>query len=537
MNETLTLLPDNITIPIHEGETLLHAIRNSKVPVHFETPCNGKGFCGKCKIHIENGRLSPVTEHEKKHLTEDELSSGIRLACLAACEAGGKITVSLIPKEGNDSVLSDYHLPEYSHRPMFGCGTGCGIAIDIGTTTIAAVLLDLESGQGLAKASCVNPQTKIGGDVLSRIEYTMSHEGGLCELSDMICTCIDEMTVKLLHDSQKEPESIKGYTIAANTTMLHLLLAVNPRSIAMAPYTPEFTEAQLVPASRLKLSHCAADAGVYCLPSVSAYIGADIVAGIYMSEIYKAGKNIMFIDIGTNGEIVLSVKDTLYSCSCAAGPALEGMNITCGMRAADGAIEHVDYENGRFQTATIGNAAPLGICGSGVLESVSALLKSGAVDKSGRISRTMPEALKPLVVQTQGNKKAFCLTDTEPPVLFSQADIRQVQLAKGAILSGFMALLERNKMTMEDLDEVVIAGQFGSYLDENTLIGTGILPENVRGKIRYIGNSSLSGAILCLLDKDVTETMAHIAKNVNYFELASYPDYTRLLMRCMEFPA
>lgn len=554
MNNQLTILPVNRSIEILPQESILEAIRRQIQLPQLETPCNGKGYCGKCKIRIISGNVSEPSQKELHFLSEKERQNNIRLACMCYCDPGTPITIELLEKKTQGAVLDNYNLGNYILNPSVGphandSGSSTasigilktaipsyGIAVDIGTTTIASVLLDLNTGDGIAKASCINPQTQIGGDVLSRIEHTMTHENGLKQLCDIICQCIDELTLMLIEKSGILPDDIYGYAIAANTTMLHLLLEVDPSPIAMAPYTPNFVDAQTVPVSKLHLTHCRQDASVYCLPSVSGYIGADITAGIYMSQICKTNKNIMFIDIGTNGEIVLSIKGELHSCSCAAGPALEGMNITCGMRAAEGAIEHVHYENGHFNVKTIGDAPAEGICGSGVLETMAALLKSGAVESSGKISRKLSDELNAYFTKVD-NKKAFRIAEGKVPVYFSQGDIRQVQLAKGAILSGFVALLEKNHMTLDDLDEVIIAGQFGSYLNQDTLIATGILPANAKGKVKYIGNSSLSGAILCLLDKSVKDKMTEIAKNVNYFELATFPGYTRLLMECMAFPA
>lgn len=554
MSNQLTILPVHKSIEVLPQETILEAIRRQIQFPELETPCNGKGYCGKCKIRIITGPVTEPSQKELHFLTEKELDDHIRLACMCQCTSDEPVTIELLEKNNKGSVLDHYQLGRYNLNPSIGpmlsasSGTdhtigmiktqipAYGVAIDIGTTTIASVLMDLNTGEGIAKASCINPQTQIGGDVLSRIEHAMTHENGLKQLCSIICHCIDTLTLSLIQKSHIDSNDIYGYAIAANTTMLHLLLEVDPSSIAMAPYIPAFVEAQTLPVSRLHLTHCRPDATVYCLPSVSGYIGADITAGIYMSRIYETDKNIMFIDIGTNGEIVLSIKGQLHSCSCAAGPALEGMNITCGMRAAEGAIEHVHYKNGHFHIKTIADAPAEGICGSGVLETMAALLQSGAVESSGKISRKLDESLSSYLTKVD-NKKAFLITEGKSPVYFSQGDIRQVQLAKGAILSGFVALLEKNQMTLDDLDEVIIAGQFGSYLNQDTLIATGILPDNARGKIKYIGNSSLSGAILCLLDASVKEKMSEIAKDVNYFELATYPGYTKLLMECLAFPA
>ena len=554
---TLKILPRGITIDMDGGDTLLEAIRRAD-DIRFETPCNGRGTCGKCKVLVWGGQLEPLSPSEEKALSDVEKEEGFRLACCARPAPGytGDIVIELPGKEEKAVVLADADYVREVKAPLFAekGERAFGIAVDIGTTTVAAVLLDLQTGETLERTSAVNPQTEVGGDVLTRIAYTISNpESGLKHCQKLIVALLNKMTDEMLAKSGVAASDLRGYAIAANCTMLHLLLGVDPESLSRAPFTPVFTEGQMLLANDIGLCPANPDARLYCLPSVSAYIGADIVAGIYMSGIDKTDKNIMFIDIGTNGEIVLSKKGKLYACSCAAGPAMEGMNISCGMRAAEGAIESVRYNDavGMIWLRVIGDIRderdilvkrkpPTGICGSGVLETVAMLLKTRAISPDGKIK---PKgSLIENAFYKDGKDKGYYLcgvpgTPPAPtPLHFSQADVRQIQLAKGAILSGFTALIEKSGLTFDDLDEVIIAGQFGSHLKAETLADIGILPGETRNRVRYIGNSSLAGAISVFLDKNLVEVYEGLRQDVDYMELGAYKGYANLFMECLSFP-
>jgi uncharacterized 2Fe-2S/4Fe-4S cluster protein (DUF4445 family) len=279
---------------------------------------------------------------------------------------------------------------------------------------------------------------------------------------------------------------------------------------------------------------------VYLLPGVSSYIGADIVAGVCVCDLYKTNKNILFIDIGTNGEIVLSKKGELNSCSCAAGPALEGMNISCGMRAGEGAIENIKIED-TIQTKIIEDKDPTGICGSGIVDAISELARLKLIGKTGRINKKSSvecdENLKHLseCIVDEDKKRKFVLIKEPKEISITQEDIRQVQLAKGAILSGFYALVNEMNIEINDLDQVIIAGQFGKHLSVESLVGVGIIPKELKEKIRYIGNSSKTGAVMTLLSKDIRNSMENIAKDITYFELSTKEGYERLFTDCLKF--
>ena len=529
----LTIEPGGYRVGIEENETLLDAIRKVD-QLRFEAPCNGRGTCGKCRVRALSGSFSDLSASEIGRLPQKEREEGTRLACCTTV-TGEEAVIELFEKKEKAVVLADAAYHRSVKVPLFSGINDApyGIAVDIGTTTVAAVLLDLRTGDTLARTSAINPQTEVGGDVLSRIAYTIGNAPGLKKCQTLIVEALNRMTRDMLCETGLAPSEIRAYTVAANCTMLHLLLGVDPESLSRAPFTPVFVEGQERMAHEIGLLPENTSALLYCLPSVSAYIGADIVAGIYMSKIDRTDKNIMFIDIGTNGEIVLSRGGQLYACSCAAGPAMEGMNIVCGMRAAEGAVETVSAKDGRVAIGVIGGTEPVGLCGSGVLESVSMLLSTDSINPSGRLTpkkTTIPEAY-----YEEGKEKGYYL-DRAHGIRFTQGDVRQIQLAKGAILSGFCALMERSGLTFEDLDEVMIAGQFGAHLKAETLADIGILPGETRNKVTYIGNTSLGGAISVMLDDRLTAKYESIRSRVDYMELGTYKGYNDLFVKCLSFP-
>lgn len=571
--------------------------------IRMESPCGGRGTCGKCKIRILKGEVNQLTKEEAIHLTKEEVNRGVRLGCYVKPE--GDLTVELLQNKNiKHQILTEGYLPSISINPMIhkkvhklikenfendlsyeeivedvvhqrietnkvdllkllpeafkqGEFTGVylgssvigiepgntmektyGIAIDIGTTTVVAALVDLNVGEEIVSVSEINPQTEYGLDVLSRIAFVQSNTKGLSLLHKGIINCINSLIRKLCHENSIDPLNIYEITIAANTTMMHLLLGVNTNSIGKAPYTPVFKKAQNISAASLSIN-ISPFGRVYCVPSVSSFIGGDITAGIVVSKLSQTDKNVLFIDIGTNGEIVISKAGQLSSCSCAAGPALEGMNISCGMRAADGAIEGIRIHKDKISLKVIGDKTPLGICGSGILECISEILRVGLIEKTGRIKnkesvKESNTGLEYLIIEENGRRKIHIALGAEE-IYITQKDIRQVQLAKGAISSGFYALLNLMQIDMLDLQEVVIAGQFGKHLNVDSLVGIGIIPEALRAKITYVGNSSKSGAVMCLLSQQVRDDIENIAKNVNYFELSTMDGYEKLFTKCLSF--
>lgn len=420
-------------------------------------------------------------------------------------------------------------------------GSLYGVAIDIGTTTVVCSLVDMLTGEELGHAAEINAQKFFGLDVLTRITYEIENpEDGRGKLQKAIVGSINKMVKSICDEHGLTQEQIYEVTVGANCTMMHMLMGVDARPIGKAPFAPAFARAKDVKASDIGLK-AAPGARLYCLPSVSAYIGADIVAGAYVCDLRHRKGNVMFIDIGTNGEIVLAADGKLMSCSCAAGPALEGMNISSGMRAAEGAIEDIHIGEDGLELRIIGGCEPAGICGSGILTVTKELLRTGIVRKTGAFVKAdkfdADDYRSQYIEVDEEGKRSFRMTEGDEPLYITQGDIRQVQLAKGAILSGFMALMNKAGIGMEDLDRVLIAGQFGAHLPADSITGTGILPFEVEDRIEYVGNTSKTGAYMALMSSKVKREMEELAHDMDYLELGATDNYERLLSECLIFPS
>ncbi len=516
-------------IVCEKGDNLLQVLTNSGCFV--DNPCNGKGSCGKCKVKIKN-ELS-FQEEEIEKLTKEERDGGIHLACLVTVLQD--LEVELLEEEKGHRVLTKGYVPQFERDQT---KEKYGIAIDIGTTTVAAVLVDRKTGEEIGSVSELNAQRQFGSDVLTRITYEYEQgEEGILQLQKVLVESLNKMIEKLCHIGNCTVDEIMEIVVSANCTMTHMLLGVDARSLGKAPYEPVFTDAKRLKAREIGLL-VGEHTDLYCMPSVSAYIGGDVVAGAYVCGFQKETNNILLIDIGTNGELVLGTNGTLYCCSCAVGPALEGMNIQCGMRAAEGAIEEVSITEQGMKLKVIGEKDPEGICGSGILAIIRELLKVGVIKKNGTFIKkeTLEEGdYRNAFIQNDGKKREIILNESGT-LKVTQQDIRQVQLAKGAILSGIVTMLQKASVPMEALDKILIAGQFGSHLSKDCLTGTGILPEEVEDKIVYVGNSSKTGAYMALLSEKVKEEIEQLAKKMEYMELAETENYERVLANSMIFP-
>lgn len=499
--------------------------------VYINNPCNGNGTCGKCKIKILSGKVSELTDTEKKFLKEEQIISGIRLACMTKILED--VEIEILEKEKEVEVLSQSFIRDFICDNFLNA---YGVAIDIGTTTVVAELVDLRNGKQLVNSSKVNPQKMYGLDVLTRITYENEKgDEGILDLKNVLIDCINDLINDICIKVSLDKTKILKIVISANCTMMHTFLGIDARSIGVYPYKPNFISSRIVNANELGLD-VSNDCICICLPHVSAFIGADIVSGIYTCDLKNIKGNVLFIDIGTNAEIVLKTEKQLISCSCAAGPALEGMNISMGMRAEIGAIEDVKINENNIYVKTIGDIKPLGLCGSGILAIIRELLKSGIIKKNGAIVKN-DEIIENNVlkdrIEIENKKKKFVICEN---ISITQSDIRQVQLAKAAILSGFTALLNECKVEMSSLDKILIAGQFGAHLPAESVVGIGILPSEVKNKIEYVGNVSKTGAYISLMYKKAVYELEELSKTVEYLELADTKDYEKIFVKSMEFP-
>jgi uncharacterized 2Fe-2S/4Fe-4S cluster protein (DUF4445 family) len=419
-----------------------------------------------------------------------------------------------------------------------------GIAFDIGTTTVVGYLMDLGSGRELGVVSALNPQTKYGADVITRNAFASQKEHGLETLRDAIVEQLNLLIGEAVEKAGVTREQVYTVSVVGNTTMHHLFLGISPKYLALAPYVPVIAAPLTVPAQEAGIAINAA--GRVCvLPNIAGFVGADTVGVILATDLDWSESVKLAIDIGTNGEIVLGSRDRLVACSAAAGPAFEGSQISCGMRGAIGAIDHVQFGEG-IDYSVVGGGRPQGICGSGLLDAVAGLLAQGIIDHKGRL--LPPDMLgaqaarhNDRIVTHEGANALLLVDESETehgrPILITQKDIREVQLAKGAIAAGIQILLDQLGVSYDDISEVLLAGAFGNYLDPRSACAIGLIPQALEGKIRPVGNAAGSGAKMALLSRSEYRRAGLIASMVEYVELSAYKNFVDIFAGAMYFPA
>ena len=569
------ILKKNMSIEVEKGTILLDAIRDANIKL--ETPCNAMGFCGKCKV-IARGDLSQPSDEERKIIDENKNE---RLSCMAVIF--GDTDVELINSEKKlktinkgfsidvciDSPVRNIKLPKIQkesslpyvdylgycldsvqlYRKLSKLEEGdpeeiwgvvfedklldindhekdvLGLAIDIGTTGISYCLIELSTGKTIEKISSLNPQTQYGGDVLTRITYCMENPDGAVKLQELIVKEINNSIKDLLGNFYNK-EDIYHIMISANTTMVHLLLGIIPISLAKSPYRPIFLNTKDIKAKDISIE-VNDEAILSIIPAASSYVGGDIVSGIMASD-FKNNEEALFIDIGTNGEMSVLKNGKIISTSTAAGPALEGMNIECGCRAEIGAIEkfHIDEDYNIFYT-TIGGEKPIGICGSGLIDIAGALVERNIIMKSGRWNKD----LDPKVKKRLEDKKFYITED----LYISQKDIRQIQLAKGAIAAGVILMLEEIGLEIEMISKVYIAGSFGYHVNPHNIKRIGLIPKGFNGEIVFLGNTSLEGARLALINRECFKDLDNIKKDMKVIELSFKKNFQNVFVSQLNF--
>ncbi len=533
-----------LEIVIERGVTLLDAAR--RAGLELESPCNGAGTCGKCRVSVDHPaavlrRNGEPPAAEVLSCTTEVLDADLVVTVPQVDRGGDRVLVS---GERVGRPLRPFVRREWdpaSDRSWFFHGDDLvaerpgrapihGLAVDIGTTTLVVALIDLHDGRELATLGALNPQTRLGHDVLSRIQIG-SDEAGLAELHRL---------PEVLRRAGARVEDLHEIVLAGNTTMLHLAARVSPRSLGKYPYTPALRGGTSARAAALGLLG-GAHTRVYLPPVFDAYVGADISAGVVATGLAGLNGVTLFIDVGTNGEMVLGVDGRLVATSAAAGPAFEGMNITFGMRAGPGAIEKVGVDAHGLHAKTIGAARARGICGSGLVDAVAELVRTGLVDASGRFRR--PESLSPelaALLVPYREKRALCLArdadHTEGIVVLTQQDVRQVQLAKGAVRAGIDALLAHEGLVPEQVDQVLLAGSFGAHLQPESLVGIGLLPPELGPRVLAVGNTSRTGAEALLLDRDARDELLEIVRRTKVLDLAHAPGFEGTFVKALGFP-
>jgi uncharacterized 2Fe-2S/4Fe-4S cluster protein (DUF4445 family) len=490
----IDLVPLGIGLEVTPGASLEAALS----PYGIEFPCGGVGACRGCRVRVIEGRLA-VTPEMREAFTPQELAAGWRLACLGRVESALTLEVA----QWETPVLSD------DSTFAFEPSEGCGIAIDLGTTTLAAQMLDLETGEILAVKTALNPQAAYGADVMSRVQVAIS--GGAGRLAATIREGLGELI-----RAMPPRKSVRLVMLAGNTVMHHLFGGLDVAPLAQAPFRTEaggelrFTPAELgwdLPDS----------AAIRFLPCLGGFVGSDILAGILATGIGESDRPCALIDLGTNGEIVVGDAGGLLCASTAAGPAFEGGRIRMGMRAAHGAVAHVAACGGRVECRIIGESAPRGICGSGLVDAVAVGLELGKILPNGRLA---------------DGAREFPLA---PPVSITQADIRELQLAKGAVAAGLRLLLRRRGVGVGDLAGVHLAGAFGNYLNVESARRIGML-QTPASLVLPAGNASLRGVKMALLSPSRRENwITRICSRTQHIPLASEAGFEETFVDCLAF--
>jgi uncharacterized 2Fe-2S/4Fe-4S cluster protein (DUF4445 family) len=575
------------------GATILEAAQ--RAGVMLAAVCGGEGSCGRCIVRVMEGQVSPPTGTEEHELGLDDVAAGWRLACQTniasdvrvhvppdslvtaqrtQTEGQGRPTeldpaVRALPAELAPPTLEDLrsdaarlrdalsipleldiHVlrrlsPDLRavdfHPAVFVRGTTVvgvrpartsplGLAVDLGTTKLAAYLVDLASGETLAAAGAMNPQIAFGEDVMARISHVVDHTDGSTQLRTAIVDALNGLARDLCAQTGRDTLDIADAVVVGNTAMHHLCLGLPVRQLGLAPYVAAESAALDVASHDMGLS-LAPGASVHLLPNIAGFVGADHVAMLLATGLHEHQGVALAMDIGTNTEISLVARGRHLACSTASGPAFEGAHIRYGMRAAPGAIEEVLIRDGRVQTKTIDDKPPVGLCGSGILDLVAQMRHAGVIDRRGMMSLTNghsrvrrgehgPEFVVATAAETGG-----------PEITFSRNDVSEIQLAKGAMRAGVNIMLQRAGVTEADLDEVIIAGAFGTYLDVQSGIDIGMFPHIDRHRFKQVGNAAGAGARMALLSMAQREHAKRLVEHVEYVELTTEKEFSSKFAR------
>ncbi len=528
-HHTVTIMPEGIRRSAETGALLSDVVRRGDVMVNL--PCGGEGRCGRCRIVVIEGDASPTPE-DRTHILKSEIEQGHRLACRLA--VAGDMTVEIPAASrvaGTGASWEDVRV--IAERPA--TADGISLAVDLGTTSIATALIAHPGGEVLAHASALNPQAAYGADVISRINAVIKDPSALARQQHIVADAIAGLLDKLIRKVDPAYSRVHEVVVAGNPTMEHLFLGRDPVPIASVPFAPGFYMAQVAASSALGFD-ISPDASVWVFPVISGYVGGDTMAFIWSSRIHESDEMILGLDIGTNGEIVLGNKDRLLACSAAAGPAFEGSHIADGMRADFGAIEAVAIERGEVTLGVKGNTAPRGICGSGLFDAVSQMRRAGIIDRAGKITAdAAPSALKERIVRNNGPARFVLSSDRERSIGITQKDIREIQLAKGAMNAGIRVLLAEMGITWDDIDLILVAGAFGNYLKPESIVGVGMLPASLMKKIVFVGDAALSGAVEAAASEAVKHEIDDLSRRVGYVELSSDRRFNDLFISSLSF--
>ena len=544
---TIHLASENLEIHAEAGQTVLEAL--IAAGIFLRTDCGGKGSCGKCRIKSlssPTNRDSAPDESETKILGRSELSAGMRLAC--RIRVSGDISIEIPATSRLSPEVAQKGLPTLFDKlaglksRRTGIPGSYGLAVDLGTTTIAVYLCDFRTAGVTASTSTRNPQTLFGDDVMSRISAIRLDPSLLARQQKMAVSAIEWGIKNLCRSTRIDEAKISTMVVVGNSTMVHIFSGENPSSIGVFPYTPVFLEEKTLVAGSVGFRFNP-DCQIRTLPLITGFIGADIVSAALAVELPHCEPGTMLVDVGTNGEIMFLGRNGLSATSCATGPAFEGACISHGMHAVSGAIDAVkiDRSNGKADCSIIqyNPAKPKkasGLCGTGVISTVAELYRAGFILKDGAFDRTADTAYLRL---DDNDSPEYVLVPPEKaqegrPITFTQKDIRAIQLAKGALRTGIDLLCREAGTTYPA--KILVAGAFGSYINREDAIKIGMFPEISAKRIEVVGNAAGAGAILALFDESASTRAAELTRITRVLDLSSHPAFQDTFINSLSFP-
>lgn len=544
---TINLNTDSKTT---DKTTILEYCRSHGI-AGIETPCGGKGTCGKCKVTVIKPYYKDVLACQTKICDGMEIIVGKKESTGTGTGTAGQDIQTAsnarysIDKEDSMVVLTNggsisEKFNEHVNRNVV-LNEDTLAACDIGTTTVVCYLIDKETGQIISTRSGANPQRSFGADVLSRIDAAARADdndkanGGLQMMQTQIVSLLNGWISEMLTECGRT--KVSRFSVAGNTVMCHLLMGISPEKLGKAPFMPDEYFGRKFNPLDIGLENCQT---MIIFPDVSGFVGGDITAG--MMETVNCNELTLYLDIGTNGEMALGKGDRYVCCATAAGPAFEGAQIELGMPAAKGAVDKVWLEGRRIKYSVIGNDRPVGLCGSGLIDALAVLLKAGIIDENGTIlsGQELPILFRSYVFEVEAEETAqstepFLAVHIAPGVYITQEDIRKLQLAKGAIAAGIEVLFKEYGCTPCNIDVLTFAGGFGNYIDKASAAAIGLFPQELLDKAKEVGNAAGNGAVSAALSQEAWERALEISKDMRYIELASYPHFDEMYVEHMNF--
>lgn len=544
---TINLNTDSKTT---DKTTILEYCRSHGI-AGIETPCGGKGTCGKCKVTVIKPYYKDVLACQTKICDGMEIIVGKKESTGTGTGTAGQDIQTAsnarysIDKEDSMVVLTNggsisEKFNEHVNRNVV-LNEDTLAACDIGTTTVVCYLIDKETGQIISTRSGANPQRSFGADVLSRIDAAARADdndkanGGLQMMQTQIVSLLNGWISEMLTECGRT--KVSRFSVAGNTVMCHLLMGISPEKLGKAPFMPDEYFGRKFNPLDIGLENCQT---MIIFPDVSGFVGGDITAG--MMETVNCNELTLYLDIGTNGEMALGKGDTYVCCATAAGPAFEGAQIELGMPASKGAVDKVWLEGRRIKYSVIGNDRPVGLCGSGLIDALAVLLKAGIIDENGTIlsGQELPILFRSYVFEVEAEETAqstelSLAVHIAPGVYITQEDIRKLQLAKGAIAAGIEVLFKEYGCTPCNIDVLTFAGGFGNYIDKASAAAIGLFPQELLDKAKEVGNAAGNGAVSAALSQEAWERALEISGNMRYIELASYPHFNEMYVEHMNF--